>query len=166
MEAGDVQLAQAFDCGTPALNEWFQRYAWQNHNGGGARTYVLIDQDSGEVAGYFCLSAASAEYKSAPAGIQKGLARHPVPVVLIGRLAVDRRYRGHGLGRFLVRDAIMRTVEAADRIAVRAIMVQAKNSEAAAFYERLGFVASEGDPLLFFMTLKDAKKSLAEVAKT
>jgi GNAT superfamily N-acetyltransferase len=166
MEAGDVHLAQVFDCGVPALNEWLQNYAWQNHNSGGARVYLSIDQDAKHIAGYFCLSAASVDYLSAPARVAHGLAHHPIPVALIGRLGVDRRYRGRKLGRFLVLEALRRVLEVADTLGVRAVIVVAKDDNAAEFYKRLGFEASADDPRLFFITLKDARKSFTNASRS
>jgi GNAT superfamily N-acetyltransferase len=162
MEAGDVALAQAFDCGIPDLNKWLQNYAWQNHNSGGARVYLSIDHDANQTAGYFCLSAASVSYKSAPARVARGLAKHAIPVALIGRLGVDQGYRGRQLGRFLVLEAFRRVFEVADTMGVRAVIVVAKDDNAAAFYKKLGFEVSVDDPRLFFITLKDAKKSRSD----
>lgn len=161
LEAEDLRLADSFDCGEAALNEWLQKYAWQNHNSGAARVYVAIDTEPRRIAGYFCLSAASVEYAGAPARVGKGLAKHPIPVVLIGRLGVDIRYQGQGLARFLVREAFQRTINLADTIGVRAIMVRAKDDSLTAFYEKLGFESSVTDPRLLFITIKDVKKSLA-----
>jgi GNAT superfamily N-acetyltransferase len=165
MEAGDLPRTQTFDCGVAVLDEWLQRFAWQNHNSGGARVYISIDDEADRIAGFYCLSAAAVEHGTAPRVVSKGLARHPIAVVLIGRLAVEERYRGLGLGRFLIRDALMRILETAEKIGIRAVMVQAKDNAAAEFYRNLGFAASATDPSLFFMTLKDAKKSLAAAAR-
>ena len=165
LEVRDLPLAESFDCGESVLNEWLLKYAWQNHTSGAARVYVAIDTEPRRIAGYFCLSAASAEYAGAPTRIGKGLARHPIPVVLIGRLGVDQRYQGQGLARFLVRDAFQRTVTIADTIGVRAIMVRAKDDSLSTFYEKLGFKSSVTDPRLLFITIKDVKKSLAVAAQ-
>jgi GNAT superfamily N-acetyltransferase len=166
LEARDLPLAASFDCGESARNEWLQKYAWQNHTGGAARVYVAIDPEPRRIAGYFCLSAASVEYAGAPARVGKGLARHPIPVVLIGRLGVDLRYQGQGLARFLVREAFQRTVTIADMIGVRAVMVRAKDDSLSAFYGKLGFESSVPDPRLLFIAIKDVKKSLAVAAQT
>jgi GNAT superfamily N-acetyltransferase len=166
MEAGDVPLAQSFNCGVPALNEWLQKYAWQNHNSGGARVYLSIDQDANQIAGYFCLSAASVDHKSAPTRVTHGLAKHEIPVALIGRLGVDQHYHGRNLGRFLVLEAFRRVLEVADTMGVRAVIVVAKDDDAAEFYKRLGFEASIDNPGLFFITLKDAKKSRADAQRS
>lgn len=165
LEAKDLPLADSFDCGESVLNEWLQKYAWQNHTSGASRVYVALDSEPLRIAGYFCLSAASVEYAGAPTRVGKGLARHPIPVVLIGRLGVDHRYQGQGLARFLVRDAFERTITVADTIGVRAIMVRAKDDSLSAFYERLGFESSVTDPRLLFITIKHVKKSLTVAAQ-
>jgi GNAT superfamily N-acetyltransferase len=166
LEARDLPLAARFHCGASALNEWLQKYAWQNHSGGAARVYVAIDSQPRRIAGYYCLSAASVEYAGAPGRVGKGLARHPIPVVLIGRLGVDLSHQGQGLARFLIRDAFQRTVAVADAIGVRAIMVRAKDDSLSAFYEKLGFESSVTDARLLFITIKDVKKSLAVATRT
>jgi GNAT superfamily N-acetyltransferase len=160
-EAGDLLLAEAFDCGESVLNQWLQKYAWQNHSSGAARVYVAIDDEPTRITGYYSLSAGSVEYAGAPARVGKGLARHPIPVVLIGRMGVDLQYQGRGLARFLIRDAFQRTITVADTIGVRAVMVRAKDDSLIAFYEKLGFESSVTDPSLLFITIKDVKKSLA-----
>jgi GNAT superfamily N-acetyltransferase len=160
IEAGDLNLAPRFDCGTPELNEWLRVCAWTNHNSGSARVYVSVDSSADLIAGFYCLSAGAVEHADAPNRIAKGLVRHPIPVVLIGRLAVDQRYAGQGFGLFLMRDAFQRIVQTADVIGTRAVMVQAKNSAAADFYRRLGFQASDSNPMLFFLLVRDIKKSL------
>ncbi len=165
IEVGDLNLAPRFDCGTPELNEWLRVYAWTNHNSGSARVYVSIDASADLIAGFYCLSAGAVEHADAPNRVAKGLARHPIPIVLIGRLAVDQRYAGQGIGRFLVQDAFQHIVETADKIGTRAVMVQAKNSAAADFYKRLGFQASDSNPMLFFLLVKDIKKSLDAARK-
>jgi GNAT superfamily N-acetyltransferase len=165
LEARDLALAEGFDCGEAVLNEWLQKYAWQNHNSGAARVYVAVEGEPPRIAGYYCLSAASVEYGGAPARVGKGLAKHPIPVVLIGRLGVDSKYQGQGLARFLIRDAFQRTLSVADSIGIRAIMVRAKDDSLSAFYEKLGFEFSVTDPRLLFITIKDVKKSLAASAQ-
>jgi GNAT superfamily N-acetyltransferase len=165
IEAGDLPLADRFDCGTPALNEWLRVYAWSNHNSGSARVYVSIDTGASLIAGFYCLSAGAVELADVPKRVAKGLAHHPIPVVLIGRLGVDRRYANQGIGRFLIQDAFQHIIQTADIIGTRAVMVQAKNPEAAEFYRRLGFQASDTDPMLFFHLVKDVRKSLDAAGK-
>jgi GNAT superfamily N-acetyltransferase len=159
MEARDLPLTLRFDCGVTVLNQWLQNYAWQNHRSGSARVYLAVDNVTNLIAGYYCLSAAQVERENAPKRVSQGLAQHPIPVVLIGRFAVDRRSQGSGLGRYLIRDAFERVFETADLIGIRAVIVRAKDASAAAFYARLGFQVSASDPMLFFHLLKDIRKS-------
>jgi len=166
LEPRDLQLADRFDCATPVLNEWLRVYAWTNHNSGSARVYVSIDTNAGLIAGFYCLSAGAVEHSQAPSRISRGLARHAIPVVFVGRLAVDLRYTGQGLGRFLIQDAFKHILDTAQIIGTRAVIVQAKTPEAADFYAKLGFEASEDNPMLFFHLLKDMRKSLTAAGKS
>lgn len=165
IEVGDLKLAPRFDCGTPELNEWLRVYAWTNHNSGSARVYISVDTNADLFAGYYCLSAGAVEHADAPNRVSKGLAHHPIPIVLIGRLAVDQHYDGQGLGRFLVQDAFQHIVQTTGVIGTWAVMVQAKNSAAADFYKLLGFRASDSNPMLFFLLIKHIKKSLDAAKK-
>ena len=165
IESRDLRLTSRFDCDTPVLNEWLHLHAWANHNSGSARVYISLDAEAGLIAGFYCLSAGAVEHAQAPGRISKGLARHPIPIVLIGRLAVDQRYVERGLGRFLIRDAFKHILETAQIIGTRAVMVQAKTLEGAEFYKKLGFQASESHPMLFFHLLKDVKKSLESATR-
>lgn len=162
---GDLRLTDRFDCGEDVLNNWLRVHAWANHNSGSARVYVSLDPKAELIAGFYCLSAGSVEWAVAPVRISKGLAHHPISVVLIGRLAVDRGYLKIGLGRFLVQDAFRRVLTAAEAIGTRAVMVRAKSPEAVQFYKKLKFEASESDPQLFFHLLKDVRKSLEAAAE-
>ncbi len=166
LESHDLQRADRFDCGTPVPNEWLRVYAWTNHNSGSARVYVSIESSAGLIAGFYSLSAGAVEHSQAPSRISRGLAHHAIPVVLIGRLAVDLRYAGQGLGRFLIQDAFKHILETAQIIGTRAVIVQAKTPEAADFYTKLGFQASEDNPMLFFHLLKDIRKSLTAAGKS
>lgn len=148
----------AFDCGKPELTLWCRRFALASQQAGSARTYVV--QRAGRVVGYYSLSAASVELAEAPERIRKGLARHPVPVILLARLAVDRREQGAGLGSALLKDALRRTASAADEIGARALLVHAKDDDARAFYERYDFEASPTDPLHLFLLMKDLRALL------
>lgn len=165
IQASDLHLSEKFDCGTPVLDQWLRVHAWTNHQSGSSRVYLSIDNDASLIAGFYCLSARFRRACRRSARVAKGLARHPIPVVLIGRLAVDRHYAGRGLGRFLMRDAYHRIVQTADTIGTRAIIVQAKTADAAEFYRRLGFEPSRTNSMLFFQLLKDVRKSL-DAART
>jgi predicted N-acetyltransferase YhbS len=147
----------AFDCGVPALNNYLKKFALQNQRSQSARTYVAARGES--VVGYYTLAAASARREETPARVAKGLAAHPVPVVLLARLAVAGSEQGQGLGAGLLKDALLRAVQAADVIGCRAVMVHAKDDGAKAFYQRFGFEPSPADPFRLFLLLKDIKAS-------
>jgi GNAT superfamily N-acetyltransferase len=144
----------AFACGTPALDTWLKRFALQNQAAGASRTYVVHREN--RVVGYYALAAGSVERQVAPDRVSRGLARHPVPVVILARLAVDETERG-GLGRALLKDALLRIANAADVIGVRAVLVHAKDEKARRFYERFDFEPSPIDPLQLFLLVKDLK---------
>lgn len=110
--------------------------------------------------GYYTLAAASARREETPARVAKGLAAHPVPVILLARLAVDNTAKGKGLGAGLLKDALLRAAAAADIIGCRAVMVHAKDEAAKSFYQRFGFEPSPSDPLRLFLLMKDIRASL------
>lgn len=112
------------------------------------------------VVGYYALSAASVEQDDAPTRVRKGLARHPIPVILLARLAVDQSEQGRGLGAALLKDALQRAGSAAGEIGARAVLVHAKDEEAKAFYEHFDFEPSPSDPLHLFLLMKDLLASL------
>jgi len=143
----------SFDCGQELLNNCLRKYALQNQGAGAAQTYVGLVGDA--IIGFYSLAVAQIEYRDAPERLQKGLARHPVPVVLLARLAVDRRWQKQGVGRALLRDAVLRTVQAADIAGIRALAVHAKDEQARQYYEQFDFVPSAADPLHLLVLLKD-----------
>jgi predicted N-acetyltransferase YhbS len=147
-----------FDCGVPALNNYLKKYALANQQSQSGRTYVATR--GRRVVGYYTLAAGSVRREETSARVAKGLAAHPVPVILLARLAVDRAEKGGGLGKGLLKDALLRAVQAADIIGCRAIMVQAKDETAQAFYQRFGFEPSPADPFRLFLLMKDIKASL------
>jgi GNAT superfamily N-acetyltransferase len=143
----------AFDCGAEPLDTYLKRHALGNQSAGAAQTYVAVTRE--RVVGYYSLSAASVEYGDAPERLRKGLARHPVPVMLLARLAVDRSWQGRGLGAALLLDALRRTLTAADILGMRAIMVHAKDEAARRFYGHFDFDPSPVEPLHLFLLLKE-----------
>jgi predicted N-acetyltransferase YhbS len=147
-----------FDCAVPALNNYLKKFALQNQRSQSARTYVATRGQC--VVGYYTLAAASARRAETPARVAKGLAAHPVPVILLARLAVDTKEKGQGLGAGLLKDALLRAIQAADIIGCRAVMVHAKDEGAKAFYRRFGFEPSSTDPFCLFLLMKDVKASL------
>ena len=145
----------SFDCANPALNQFLQRFALVNQKANSARTYVCCEQGTASVAGFYSLAVGSVEPAAATARICKGLARHPVPVMILARLAVDRRYQGVGLGRALLKDALLRTAQAAELAGIRALLVHAKDDTARNWYLHWGFEASPTDPYHLFLLIKD-----------
>ncbi len=150
---------EGFDCGREELNRYLRRYAWQNQEAGAALTYVGLVGDS--VIGYHTLAVGQVSREDAPERLTKGLARHPVPVMLLARLAVDRRWHGQGAGKALLKDALQRTLHAADIAGIRAFAVHAKDEEARTFYQKFDFMPSPTDPMHLFVLLKDVRRMMA-----
>lgn len=151
--------AEAFDCGQPALNQFLQRHALVNQKANSAQTWVCCLR--GEVVGFYSLAVGSVDPEDAPARAMKGLARHPVPVMILARIAVDRDHQGKGLGKALLRDALLRTAQAADIAGIRCLLVHAKDEAARQWYESWEFEPSPTDPYHLFLLLKDLKALLA-----
>src|SRR5207244_7271948 len=150
-----THVLSAFDCGVPALDDYLKKLARQNQRSQSARTYVATRGD--RVVGYFTLAAGSVRREESPARVAKGLAAHPVPVILLALSAVDRNERGKGLGAGLLKDALLRAVQAADIIGCRAVMVHAKDDSAKSFYQHFGFEPSPGDSFRLLLLMKDIK---------
>ena len=150
---------ESFDCGREALNRFLIRYAMQNQQAGASQTYVALSES--EVVGYYTLVVGHVEHDDAPERLTKGLARHPVPIMLLARLAIGAAWQGKGIGAGLLKDAMMRTLQAADIAGIRAFAVHAKDDEAKAYYERFDFMVSPSDPYHLFRLLKDIRAKLA-----
>jgi GNAT superfamily N-acetyltransferase len=146
----------AFDCGQEDLNQWLRKHALQNQGAGAAQTYIGLVGDL--VIGYYSLAVGQIEYNDAPERLRKGLARHPVPIMLLARLAVDKEWQKKGVGRALLRDAVLRTMQAAEIAGIRALAVHAKDEQARRYYEQFDFVASPADPLHLLVLLKDIRR--------
>lgn len=148
-----------FDCGKEALDMFLKSYALTNQSGGLARTYVV--HSSQRVVGYYSLAPAGVEPANAPARVLKGQPRHPIPCILLARLAVDKSAQGTGLGKFLFRDALLRALRAHEQIGGRAFLVHAMDDEAKAFYARYGMIESPTDAMHLFMLFKQIRLLLA-----
>jgi GNAT superfamily N-acetyltransferase len=153
-------VLDGFSSGRESLDVWLGRYAAQAATTGSARTYVVNDAEQQRVVGYHALTAAGLERAAATARVIKGMPRYPIPVVLLARLAVDRSVTGRGLGSWLLRDAMLRTLAAADTIGVRALLVHAIDEDARRFYLKHGLQPSPTDPLHLMILLKDIAASL------
>jgi GNAT superfamily N-acetyltransferase len=145
-----------FDCGVEPLNVFLKQYALQNQKKGIVRNYVT-GRDNRIVA-YYSLAYGSVAQKDAPAAITKGIGKYPVPVMDLARLAVDLGEKGQGLGKALLKDAVLRTLQAADIAGLKAIFVQAKDNEAKQFYEKHGFIPSPQDAMYLFFPLDPLHK--------
>jgi GNAT superfamily N-acetyltransferase len=144
-----------FDCGKAGLTDWLTRYAWTNQQADAAKTYVA--RRGNRVVGYYSLVASSVRRSDAPERITKGLANHPIGVILLARLAIDQSEKGHGLGKALLKDALLRTAQAAEIVGVRALLVHAIDEEARQFYLHFNFEPAPVDPMHLMLLIKDLR---------
>lgn len=147
-----------FDCGKELLDDFLKLFAWVNQRGGLARTYVVLANR--RVVGYYSLAPAGVEPAEAPERVMKGQPRHPVPCILLARLAVDQSAKGQGLGKFLLRDAMLRALAAHEQIGGRAFLVHAIDEEAKGFYAKYGMAPSPTHPMHLFLLFKDIRAML------
>ena len=152
---GDHDLAP-FDCGKEELNSFLKRFALANPQALSAQTYVACQDNL--VVGYYSLAFGSVAHEQTPERVKKGLARHPIPVMILARLAIDQQFPGKGLGQGLLKDALERTVHAGEIGGLRAILAHVKDDSARVFYEHLNFEPSATDPYHLFMLVKDLKR--------
>ena len=148
-----------FLCGEPTLDEWIRRFAGQAPRRDGARTYVVCDGP--RVIAYYSVCAFQVERDVAPPRVVFG--GHPVPAILLARLAVDRSAQGLGMGSWLLLDALSLTASVAERIGARVVVVHALHDRAAAFYLRYGFVRFDSRPLSLYLPIQDVRATLALV---
>lgn len=146
-----------FDSGTASLDEWLKRRAAQNQVSGASRTFVVSDDE--KVVGYYALASSAVALAAAPGRFRRNMP-DPIPVVVLGRLAVARSHQGQGLGRALFRDAGLRVVHAAETIGIRGLLVHALDEEAKAFYLRLGLEVSPLEPMTLMVTVADLRAAL------
>ncbi len=144
-----------FDCGSQLLNNFLRRFALANQQANGSQTYV--GSGHGAVIGFYTLVVSEVEIQLAPPRMVKGLAPFPVPVMLLARLAVDLSWQGKGVGAGLMRDAMRRTLQAADIAGIRALVVHAKDDVAHQFYSHFGFADGFTDPLHLYVLTKELK---------
>lgn len=145
----------SFDCGNEALNRFIKLHALPGQRAGISQTYVAAA--GSDIAGYHTLVVGHVTHDDAPERLAKGLPRHPIPVIILARLAIDQNWQGRGLGAALVVDAMRRVLQAADIAGVRAMVVHAKDETAQRFYEHLGFVQFPDKPLTLYRLLKDIR---------
>lgn len=149
-----------FDSGRPELDTWLMQHARTSSASRSARSYVITDAEQQRVVGYHALAAGSIERDAGTARAARGMPRHPIPVVLLARLAVDRTVTGNGLGSWLLRDAMIRAVAAAGTIGIRALLVHAIDDNARAFYLHHGLEPSPTDPRHLMILIKDIQTAI------
>ena len=148
-----------FDCSDVILNSWLAQYSVQAQKKRSSKSYVSLDEN-GKIAGFYSLVFGQVEREVAPEEITKGMPKHPIPVLIVARLAVDVNYQGIGLGKTLMQDAMIRALSASDIGGLRAVAVHAKHEEAANFYKHLGFLPTSKDPLLLVVPIKKLAETL------
>ncbi len=140
----------SFVSGIANLDDWLKRRARSNQTSGASRTYVVAED--ARVAGYYCLASGALALNEAPGKVKRNMP-DPIPMTVLGRLAVDRSWQGKGLGAALLQDAVVRTSEAASILGIRGLLVHAISEEAKAFYERFGFIVSPTQPMTLVLSL-------------
>jgi len=153
-------VVEQFDCGEPALNDWLKKHGLTSQAAGSARVHVALVEDD-LVAGYYALAAGQVEPDDATERMMKGQPSHrAAPVLLLARLAVDVDYQGQGLGRGLLRDAMLRCFRVSEEVGIRALVVHAKHDRARGWYEQYGFEESPTDSLHLILLMKDLRQFL------
>ncbi|VAW67337.1 FIG001353: Acetyltransferase [hydrothermal vent metagenome] len=152
-----THMTDDFDCGEPVLNDWLKKRALKNENSGASRTFVVCQNN--RVMGYYVLATGSVMHKQAPSKVRRNMP-DPVPVMILGRLAVSKDMQSAGLGRGLLRDAILRTLGVSKQAGIKALLVHALSDAAHKFYRQCGFIESPLDPMILMITLKDAEQQL------
>lgn len=144
-----------FMCGQSELDRFLIRHALQAQQANSSQTYVAVNEK--EVVGFYTIVAGEVQHAQAPERVAKGMPRHPIPLLVLARLAVHSKAQGHGIGAGLLLDALGRTLQVADVIGVRALAVHAKDDRAVAFYRHFGFTPSPTDARHLFMIIKDIR---------
>lgn len=156
LQKGHVE--RNFDCDNHALNDFFKKYAWQSQASNVSRTYVLSDGGEGLI-GYYSLVYGSISPQDVAERIKKGTGSYPLPIILIARLAIDKLFQGKGFGKALLKDALIRCLQASEIAGLRAVVVKAKDDRAKVFYEKFGFESSPFDEFHLFLLMKDLRKN-------
>lgn len=157
---GPDHIVHAFDCGEESLNQWLWRHA-RRSDGRSSRTFVVCVGQ--HVIGYYALSTGSVTQSGVPGRIRRNMP-DPIPVVVLGRLAIDLKHQGSGIGTGLLRDALLRSFAAAESIGVRAVLVHSLSDDARRFYLRHGFIESPIDPLILMLPIETIQSALDEHA--
>jgi GNAT superfamily N-acetyltransferase len=148
-------VVEPFTCGQPELDRFLVRHALSAQQSNSSQTYVALGGD--EVIGFYTIVAGEVHHANAPERVVKGMPRHPIPLLVLARLAVHSSAQGRGVGAGLLLDALGRTLQVADVVGIRALAVHAKDEQAAAFYRHFGFAPSPTDSRHLFMIIKDIR---------
>ncbi len=154
---GSEHRIDGFDCGVGSLDVWLVKHARAAAGVGSARTYIVLDAKHDRVVGYHALSLASIEHDDATDRVRSGMPKHPIPAILLVRLAVDRAVQGRGIGAFLLKDAMSRALSVSEQAGMRLMLVHALSDEARAFYEHFGFESSPTDAMNLQLLIKDIR---------
>lgn len=146
-----------FDCEDTNVNRWLNRYALQGQASGQARTYVI--HESGQVVGFYAISTGSVRPDDATERTRKGLGKYPIPIMLLAQFGVDKNQQGKGLGKALLKEALIRCLNASDEIGARAVVVDASSEKARSFYEKYGFERSPVSEFKLMILMKDLRAS-------
>lgn len=150
---------QSFACGVESLDHWLKKKALKNQQTGASRTFVVCVGK--RVVAYYALASSAVAELAATGRLRRNMP-DPIPVVVLGRLAIDKSFQGQGMGRALVRDACLRVLSAAEIIGIRGMLVHALSAEAQAFYKNIGFDPSPLDSMTLMVTLADIRKGVVE----
>ena len=143
-----------FSCGHASLDEWLRRRALANQKAGASRIYVVTNDRGQKVVAYYAIASGALAVRDATAKLRRNMP-DPIQMAILGRLAINQKFQGKGLGRALFRDAAIRIIRAADEIGIRGMMVHAISDEAAKFYQALGLQAAAKEKRLFMITLEE-----------
>jgi predicted N-acetyltransferase YhbS len=149
---------ESFSCGIPLLDEWLKLRALRNEGSGASRTFVVCSDR--RVIGYYALATGGVGHRNTPAKVRRNMP-DPVPVMVLGRLAVDQQWQHAGLGRSLLRDAVLRTLSVSQQAGIKALLVHALSEDAKTFYVRYGFQVSPLDPMTLIVSMQDAAHNLS-----
>jgi GNAT superfamily N-acetyltransferase len=155
----DTHELNDFFCGVDSLDDWLKRRARANQVSGASRTFVVADNH--KAVGYYALASGAIAVATSVGRFRRNMP-DPIPVAMLGRLAIDRSQQGRGLGRAMFRDCALRVAQAADTIGIRGIVVHAISEQAKAFYQALGFDPSPAEPMTLMVTLADIRHLLGE----
>lgn len=151
---------EGFRCGVTSLDTWLVEHAPGADAAGSARTYIVVDEEQARVVGYHALTVASLEREEATGRASRGMPRHPIPAMLLARLAVDESAQGKGVGATLLADAMQRTLLVAEETGIRLLLVHAVDEDARSFYLYYGFEASPSDPMNLQLLTKDIRATI------